>query len=262
MKNALINVQLIFGFYPRKIFRRLCSIPWFLKSKRQFVRLQREGKGADFKITRNFPCLSDRYEEGGSTSGHYFHQDLFVAQEIAKANPVCHADVGSRIDGFVAHVAAYREIEIFDIREITSSGIPNMKFVQADCMSSDFKWADYCDSVSSLHAIEHFGLGRYGDPLDPDGHIKGLNNMYKMLKTGGIFYFSSPIGTQRIEFNGHRVFGIKYLLDYFNGKYQLESFSYVDDKGDFHRKVQLDETMINENCGCKFGCGIFVLRKL
>jgi hypothetical protein len=32
----------------------------------------------------------------------------------------------------------------------------------------------YCDSLSCLHALEHFGLGRYGDPIDPRGHEKGI----------------------------------------------------------------------------------------
>jgi SAM-dependent methyltransferase len=260
MKDFAFVIQLIFGFYPRKIIRRLRSLPWFIRSKRRFIKLQNANGRHDFGITGNFPCLLDRNEEGGSASGHYFHQDLWVAQEIAKTDPACHVDIGSRIDGFVAHVASFRKIEVFDIQDITPE-IPNVKFVKADCMSNDFRWTDYCDSVSSLHAIEHFGLGRYGDPLDPDGHIKGLNNICKMLKQGGLFYFSVPIGAQRIEFNAHRVFSVRYLLDYFKGKYEIEQFSFVDDKGNFHRNVTLDEDMINGNCRCRFGCGIFVMRK-
>lgn len=65
---------------------------------------------------------------------------------------------------------------------------------------------NYCDSISSLHAIEHFGLGRYGDPIDYFGYLKALQNIAKIVKTGGTFYFSVPIGPQRIEFNAHRVF--------------------------------------------------------
>jgi hypothetical protein len=69
-----------------------------------------------------------------------------------------------------------------------------------------------CDSLSSLHAIEHFGLGRYGDPIDINGHLKAITNLHLMLKPKGKFYFSVPIGKQRIEFNAHRVFSIKYLI--------------------------------------------------
>ena len=121
---------------------------------------------------------------------------------------------------------------------------------------------DYCDSISSLHAIEHFGLGRYGDPIDYFGHIKAIKNITSMLKKGGFFYFSVPIGKQRIEFNAHRVFSIKYLLDLFEHNYSLISFSYVNDVGDLFENVELNQEEVSKNYGCTYGCGIFKLLKL
>lgn len=64
------------------------------------------------KIRFSMPCLSDALEPSGSASGHYFHQDLLVARKVFERQPRKHVDVGSRIDGFVAHVAAFREIEV------------------------------------------------------------------------------------------------------------------------------------------------------
>lgn len=121
---------------------------------------------------------------------------------------------------------------------------------------------EYCDSLSSLHAIEHFGLGRYGDPVRYDGYLLGLGNMYNLLRKGGKFYISAPIGPQRIEFNAHRVFAISHLLDFFTGKFQLDAFSYVDDNGDLHENAVLPESEVRRNFGCRFGCGIFELTKL
>jgi len=122
---------------------------------------------------------------------------------------------------------------------------------------------DYCDSISSLHAVEHFGLGRYGDNIDFEGYLKGLNNIYKILKVGGIFYFSAPIGKQRIEFNAHRVFSMTYLLELLEAKYKIIDFSYVNDKGDLFEKVDLrDKEKVKNNFGCFYGCGIFELEKL
>ena len=151
------------------------------------------------------PCLHDRHEEGGSTKSEYFWQDLHVAKMIFAANPVKHVDVGSRVDGFVAHVASFREIEVFDIRSITPV-IPGVIFRQADLMNPATGITNYCDSLSCLHALEHFGLGRYGDLIDPKGHESGLRNMANILRVGGIFYLSVPVGVERVEFNANRVF--------------------------------------------------------
>lgn len=191
----LLSAQ--FGFDPRRLGRSLQGIPKYIAD---WLRFRKTYKGE----IRFFPCLHDWHEEGGSTRGEYFWQDLHVARKIFAANPETHVDIGSRIDGFVAHVAAFRSIEVFDIRPITAL-IPGVVFTQADLMSPSEANKDYCDSLSCLHALEHFGLGRYGDPIDPEGHISGLSNMVRLLRSGGVFYLSVPIGQERVEFNAHRV---------------------------------------------------------
>jgi len=255
----LKTMQLILGFYPRRVIKNIQAIPWYLRTRKKFLKQTRIGAN-DFPLSGYYPCLTDKDEEGGIASGHYFHQDLLVSQEVFKRSPQRHVDIGSRINGFVAQVASYREIEVMDIRNLTSD-IPNLKFVQADCMVQNSDYENYSDSVSSLHAIEHFGLGRYGDTIDIEGHLKGLDFIYRMLKPDGIFYFSVPIGQQRVEFNAHRVFSIVYLLGLFKDKYTIESFSYVDDKGDLHKNASLTNENINNNFNCTYGCGIFILRK-
>ena len=70
-----------------------------------------------------------------------------------------------------------------------------------------------------------------------------------------------PIGPQRLEFNAHRVFSILYIIDLFKNKYRIDSFSYVDDKGDLHENVELSSDDIANNYGCHYGCGIFEMTK-
>jgi SAM-dependent methyltransferase len=219
-------------------------------------------KGKDYKFIfgHSFPILHERFSESGTMSGAYFHQDLFVAKKIFRNNPNRHVDIGSRTDGFVAHVAVFREIEVFDIR-IQNSKVENIVFKQADLMNLPNDLIGYCDSISSLHAIEHFGLGRYGDPIDYNGHEKAIQNIHKILKNGGKFYFSVPIGPQRIEFNAHRVFNLEYLINLIEPLFVVESFSYVADKGDLFENAELSDTNIKSNFNCYFGCGIFELRK-
>ena len=133
------------------------------------------------EITYFHPMLNDSLEQAGISKGHYFHQDLLVASYIYKSNPETHIDIGSRIDGFVAHVASFRKIQIIDIRNLNEIAHENISFIKLDLTKTDNSYL-LSDSVSCLHAIEHFGLGRYGDTIDPIGHIKGFNNILKLIK--------------------------------------------------------------------------------
>jgi hypothetical protein len=118
-----------------------------------------------------------------------------------------------------------------------------------------------CDSLSCLHALEHFGLGRYGDPVRFDGHLRGFANLARMLQPEGTLYLSVPIGAQRIEFNAHRVFGVAGLVDMVEKRFRIDSFSFVDDAGRLHENVALEPRAIRENFGCRYGCGILELTK-
>jgi hypothetical protein len=209
-----------------------------------------------------YPCLEDRFTASGTASGHYFHQDLLVARRIYLARPEVHVDVGSRVDGFVAHLASFREIEVFDIRALEDA-IPNVRFTRRDMMQDvPDELHGYCDSLSCLHALEHFGLGRFGDQVNSEGHLIALDNLDKLLKVGGRFYLGVPIGAQRIEFNAHRVFSLGYLLRILGHKYRIDAFSYVDDAGRLLEHVELNERNVAENLGCHFGCAILEMTKL
>ena len=61
------------------------------------------------KINFLYPIINEFNDNSGTAKGHYFHQDLLVAQYIFKNKPKKHVDVGSRVDGFVAHVASFLE---------------------------------------------------------------------------------------------------------------------------------------------------------
>lgn len=255
------NVLMMLGIDPRKIIHSIIGLPFYLHDF-QTLRSQKKYAVKDFPFGKPFPCLTERFSESGEAKGHYFHQDLLVARRIHINNPSIHVDVGSSVGGFVAHVASFRQIEVFDIRPLSIS-IPNMRFTQADLMASiNDQLFEYCDSLSCLHALEHFGLGRFGDPVNYDGYIAGLNNLYKILKKGGKFYCSVPIGPQRIEFNAHRVFSVSYLLECFADKYHIDHYSFVDDRGDLYENTPISNANAQNNFGCIYGCGIFEMTKL
>ncbi len=247
------------GIQPKLVLASMKGWPYFKRDLRELKKQLQNNP--DFKIEILYPVLRERFETNGDLKNHYFHEDLLVARRVFENKPRKHVDVGSRVDGFVAHVASFREIEVFDIRP-QQAVVKNMRFVTTDFMNVPSTLYEYTDSLSSLNVIEHFGLGRYGDPIDVNGHLKGLENMHKVLKKGGKFYFSTPIGPQRIEFNAHRVFSLEYLLKIFEPNYTVDFFSYVDDGGDLHENVKFSDEKMKSNFGCRFGFGIFEMTKL
>lgn len=219
----------------------------------------------EFPFGQPSPCLADRFRpSSGAANAAYFHQDLYVAQLVYRNwrnRPARHVDVGSRIDGFVAHVAVFCPIDVYDIRPATTSAA-NITFRQRDLMEERPDLDACTDSLSCLHVLEHFGLGRYGDPVDFDGHEKGWENLHRMLRPGGKLYFSTPIGRQRIEFDAHRIFAVPFLVEMIRGKYRIDSFAYVNDAGELVRGADPTGVAAQQSFGCHYGCGIFELTKL
>lgn len=237
------------GIFPIRV-KKLRFLSTFYRQKSDFLR-------SGGKITHIFPIVTDFSDSAGTASGHYFHQDLLVSQYIFIDKPKRHLDVGSRIDGFVAHVASFREVEVLDIRELEETNHSNIKFKKLDLMNAVLQ--NYTDSLSCLHTIEHFGLGRYGDPIDTKGYLKGFNNLINMLSPGGKLYISFPIGKRNeVHFNAHRVFHPSDIFLWAPGKLDLIGFDYVDDSGDLHKDKALEIQDISVN----YGCGIYSFQKI
>lgn len=242
---------------PEALEQRANQARWHRRYQDEMKRFQDMG-GA---VSHHFPILTDYEDQAGTATGHYFHQDLLVASLIHAKNPQRHIDIGSRIDGFVAHVAAFRKIEVLDVRELADTGHANISFLKANLMDESSAQSGITDSISCLHALEHFGLGRYGDPLDPDGHLKGFRNIVRMLKPGGMLYISFPIGKgNEVHFNAHRVFDPMEIFNWIADEDQLPlvRFDYVDDRGDLHQDVDLKA----DRPDVSYGCGIYAFRKI
>lgn len=255
LKGSLLRFARFFvqlGIDPRRI-ALIKYYPDYLIQARLFNKL-------GGTITYSYPILHDYKEQAGSARGHYFHQDLLVASAIFRQRPERHIDIGSRIDGFVAHVASFREIEVIDIRDLEDTGHENIIFIKSNLMEIDESRDCIADSISCLHVIEHFGLGRYGDPVDPQGHVKGFKSIVRMLKANGMLYISFPIGMENeIHFNAHRVFHPKEIFNWIEKgcKLRLMRFDYIDDNGDLHRNVDLNTKQFD----VKHGCGVYTFLK-
>lgn len=205
-----------FGFDPITTIKALKNLPRYILDLYRFGALE-----VNQKVVLA-PALGDFNENSGSAKGHYFWQDLVCAKWIYDNLPERHLDLGSRIDGFICHVLTFTEVEILDIRPL-SIEIPGLRSCIIDAQAGLSTLKEKYNSVSSLHSIEHFGLGRYGDPLDKDGHLKGLINLSETLNLGGYLYVSFPIGAPRVEFNSQRVLHPLWVLEILNN-FSLEDF--------------------------------------
>lgn len=255
LKQAHRTLALL-GADPLKTAKTAAAIPRFLREARAYTKAARASSDGRFPIEARylFPVLTDYGEQAGSASGHYFHQDLWAARKIHASMPARHIDVGSRIDGFVAHLLTFMPVEVVDVRPLTSR-VAGLTFICEDAMRLSSFADDSLPSLSSLHAVEHFGLGRYGDPIDPDGWRRGMEALSRVLAPGGRLYFSVPVGRERVEFNAHRVFSPSTVLAALS-TLRLLSFSMVDDKGDLH-----EATDPSRADGASYACGLFELTK-
>ncbi|KAA3603967.1 MAG: DUF268 domain-containing protein [Candidatus Scalindua sp. AMX11] len=257
MKRFLIKTHWLianqFGLDPRIFFRSLLGLPRYMRDYYRF----RDSYAGELDLS---PCLYDWHEEGGTTKNEYFWQDLLVARMIFESKPEKHVDIGSRVDGFVAHVASFREIEVLDVRPMTTQ-IPGITFKQADLMKPLDNMVGYCDSLSCLHALEHFGLGRYGDPIDPKGFERGLANMAGLLRDDGVFYLSVPIGIDRVEFNANRVFDPRTIIQCAETNALSVRGLSVIQEGGMVRKVSLTEENLRKLAEDRYNLGILIFKK-
>lgn len=63
------------------------------------------------------------------------------------------------------------------------------------------------DGVVSYSSLEHSGLGRYGDGLNPHGDLIAMARSWCLIKNLGFAIIGLPTGPDHITFNLHRVYG-------------------------------------------------------
>jgi SAM-dependent methyltransferase len=163
-----------------------------------------------------------------------------------------HVDVGSSVVA-TGVMSAFVPTLFVDFRPLLAH-LPDLNSVAADITRLPFADGSV-QSLSSLHVIEHIGLGRYGDRIDPDGWRSGLSELARVLAPGGRLYLSTPVGRDRVCFNAHRVFSPTAIVGALPGL-KLERFAMVDDDG--RRK---DNVALTGADAMSYGCGMFRFSK-
>lgn len=234
-------------------FRMIEGAIQFVRDYLAFKKMAGHDTAFPVPLGELYPCLYDRYAQAGNYLGHYFYQDLWASRKVLQSGVSHHYDIGSRLDGFIAQCLTFCEVTMLDIRPLDVK-VKNLNFVQANCTNMPHVLSNSITSLSTLHAVEHFGLGRYGDPINPCAYKQAISEIKRVIAVNGDVYFSVPIGKQRVQFNAHRVFSPGYVLDLFDG-FDLKEFSAVNDNGELVECAELD-AFVDAN----YACGLFHFR--
>lgn len=197
------------------------------------------------------PCLCD-WSFHTPFDAHYFYQGAWLARRIGPAKVARHVDVGSSVLT-MSVLSAQKAITFVDYRPLRAT-LPGLNSIAGNILNLPFA-DDSVESLSSLHVIEHIGLGRYGDPIDPQGSVKAALELQRIVRSGGKLFLSLPIGRERICFNAHRVHAPASVLAMFS-QMRLAEFSYVDDAGNYHEAQPIEVADHLE-----YGCGMFHFEK-
>lgn len=224
----------------------------FFRDWRRFRRAGGTAAALDF-----YPCLFDNTASTRIDS-QYFHQAVWAFGLIRQSSAAQHVDIASEAS-FVGVLTTITRVVFVDIRPLFLR-IPNYLGVGASATSLPFA-ASSVPSLSCLHVIEHIGLGRYGDPIDPAGPEKACAEIVRVLAEGGNAFVSLPIGRPRVSFNGLRVFSPAEVLSLFAGL-QLHRMALIDAAGEFQPEVQPDTVDIRDSAGAlDYGLGLFWFTK-
>lgn len=182
----------------------------FWRSYHHYTKLTSSGRAP--KPENLYPCLGD---DTGETPVDpvYFYQDAWAFRKIVQGQPTWHMDVGSH-HKFVALLSTIIPVTMVDIRPLPTP-LDTLTFKEGSILALPFEDGSV-PSVSSICVVEHIGLGRYGDPLDPDGTEKAIAELKRVVQPGGDLYLSLPLDDEnRTYFNAHRAFRETYVLDLF-----------------------------------------------
>lgn len=224
----------------------IVNLPRYLTHWRRYRRLA--GPGA-MRWQDSYPCLTD-WTPATPFDPHYFYQASWAARKLAESKPTWHVDIGSSVI-MIGVTSAITPTVFVDYRPFRAQ-ITGLTTMGGDLLALPFA-NNSVHSLSCLHVIEHVGLGRYGDPIDPQGSIKAAHELVRILAPGGRLIFSTPVGRERIQFNAHRVFAPETVLKMFDGL-GLGDYAMVDDQGVFHLHIHPAEVQVSS---WEYGCGMF-----
>ena len=242
---------------PRSLRRSIITTRLKRKYVRDFSAFNRiaEQTGRDQALWKD--RRPELFDNTGTTvfDAHYIYHPAWAARIVKRIAPAVHVDISSTL-AFSSMLSAFIPVRYYDYRPANLT-LSDLESGRADLTSLPFT-DNSIESLSCMHTIEHIGLGRYGDPLDPSGDLKAIAELQRVLAKGGNLLFVVPIGKPRINFNAHRVYAYEEIVNYFKD-FTLVDFSLVPDNG---IDIGLIPNASKEAADAQtYGCGCFWFSK-
>ena len=247
IRRALAQFAVVRGIYFSLMW--IYKFPGFVAQYFTFRRMARPENRFSIKIRDLFPRLFDNTSKT-PFDPHYTYHPAWAARIVAQLKPAKHIDISSILH-FSTLVSAFVPVEFYDYRP-AEVRLQNLECKKGDLTAIPFP-DNSVESISCMHTIEHVGLGRYGDRIDPDGDKKATKELERVVKKGGTLIFVAPIGKPRICFNAHRIYSYEQVLGLFPGM-TLKEFSLIpDDFKKYGLIKDADKYMVKDQtyaCGC------------
>jgi hypothetical protein len=169
------------------LYKNVLYIKKYKKYFKDFYKFKKFQDGRFlFNFKNRYPCLFD-LEENTPFDTHYVYHTAWAARIIAQNKPELHIDVGSSLY-FISLVSAFLPIHFYDYRPPILS-LSNLQCKPGNILSLPFS-NNSIFSLSCMHVLEHIGLGRYGDPLNPTGDNIGAKELIRVLAIVSYWWFS------------------------------------------------------------------------
>lgn len=242
--------------YVRERLKRSSAYLDFAREYRQFRALSRAATPRfHLAWSDRHPCLDDRT---ASTlyDRHYVLHPAWAARVLAETRPSVHVDISSTLQ-FCSIVSAFVPVRFYDYRP-ANLGLSNLSSERADLAALPF--ADQSiHSLSCMHVVEHVGLGRYGDALDPDADLKAMAELARVVAPGGSLLFVVPVGAPVVRFNAHRVYQYDQVVSGLE-PLKLREYRLIPDDPRLGQLVEdPDGSITNDQT---YGCGCFWFQRL